>query len=1336
MMTLKHGKTACLVVAAFVCAAWAAGRAHAGNNVLLNGGFEQIDSNNKPQQWDIDAWQPGSLFTVTNTKVRSGKYAALLQSDTENDARFIQTIRVKSEKVYRLSGWVCTENIPSGTLGANLCVMNGFVHSQGITGSSDWTPLELIFRTYSGQRTVILGARLGFYGQTCAGKVYFDDLTLEELPGEYYNYQQIERPGSNQAPPPPGAGANISGQPGPLSTTSIYAFLTVLFYILALGGLWLLLRGKSRPPGRPGKKVESRFAAYLPWIFLALAAVSFLVRMPLFSAVPFTNDMDCFKAWALRMADLGPENFYAEGYFCDYPPVPLYLLWILGFLVKAFSLAGNPVLFTALIKLPAFFFDVGTAWLLFIMLRKKNALIAILLAGMYMFIPAVIYNSSFWGQVDSYYAFLMMLAFYLILRNELELASVCIVASLFTKTQTIAFFPILFFYLAVKTDYKRMLAVLWTALTTLVVIWFPFNWGRPLLIPLITVFLLYSLLPDKQKYKNWTVWMGTALAILAIVFIPMDWGKPLDWMLNHYTKQAAQYPYASFNAASFLSLLGGNTVNDSELTAFGVSYRVLGAFLFLAAAVWCCFYYWRKRTKGALALAFFISALAFFMFFPRMHERYMFPILPFMLLAAGYYRDKILYYCSTLLGLIYLLNMHAAILMLQNTLQNPVSSRIIYILSLLNTLLLAALLLRYHARLQGRKQWLRGFLSQTSQAMHNKLSGSLTTAPFPLGKKDYMILGAIVLAYTVLIFARLGTTHTPQTGLNMASSYEGVEVVLAQKSDISTVAWYDAEDTGDLQVQGFDGASWSNMTVLSCKDYYALKKVPCSVNQVERIRLIPQGSAGHINEIAFLDRANKLIPVKSTVFLINNREIPAEKSPLFDEQDTMLAEPSYMNSTYFDEIYHGRTAYEFVKGTQVYETTHPPLGKDILSLGILMFGMNPFGMRFMHALMGVILIITLFFLGRQVLATRFGAYAVMTMGALDFMPFVQSRYATIDTTSTVFIGLTYLFALKYAREQEQGKKAVESLPTLALMFFFFALAASVKWTAIYGFSGVALLLAIVKIRQYLAYRREYCKTFPAAKAAQTGKGNKKKSHVKTVFQQEAGKISMDFWRNNFGLTVVAALLLFLLIVPAVYFLTYIPFLNCKSVDAFSDMGVEEVKASQRDMYNYHSQLKDSHPFSSPWWSWPFNFKPLWIYPDKQVNVRPGCKVSIVSMGNPLIWFIGLCAVIIFVYKLLTMRRWSIMHYVMIGILSLYLPWVLVSRVTFIYHFYPVLPLIYLMGALLLESIWHTDQGRKIIPGILTAGFVLFILFYPVLSGLEVPQSYVDRLRWFPQDWIF
>ena len=77
---------------------------------------------------------------------------------------------------------------------------------------------------------------------------------------------------------------------------------------------------------------------------------------------------------------------------------------------------------------------------------------------------------------------------------------------------------------------------------------------------------------------------------------------------------------------------------------------------------------------------------------------------------------------------------------------------------------------------------------------------------------------------------------------------------------------------------------------------------------------------------------------------------------LFDEQTAVPDTISQLNSMYFDEIYHGRTGYEQLHKMPVYETTHPPLGKDLIMVGIALFGMTAFGWRFAGTLFGVLLV--------------------------------------------------------------------------------------------------------------------------------------------------------------------------------------------------------------------------------------------------------------------------------------------------------------------------------------------------------------------------------------------
>ncbi len=83
----------------------------------------------------------------------------------------------------------------------------------------------------------------------------------------------------------------------------------------------------------------------------------------------------------------------------------------------------------------------------------------------------------------------------------------------------------------------------------------------------------------------------------------------------------------------------------------------------------------------------------------------------------------------------------------------------------------------------------------------------------------------------------------------------------------------------------------------------------------------------------------------------------------------------------------------------------------------------------------------------------------------------------------------------------------------------------------------------------------------------------------------------------------------------------------------------------------------------------------------------------------------------------------------------WIPYVFISRVTFIYHFYVAMPCLCLASAYLVSKYWHT-KGGKIATIILFAAVVaLFVVFFPVISGVPASDSYLDNLKWFPS-WYF
>ena len=149
-------------------------------------------------------------------------------------------------------------------------------------------------------------------------------------------------------------------------------------------------------------------------IFFLLAFVFRLILLP-YGTHP--SDMGLWQYWAKKMVELGPGNFYQEIGFCDYLPFYLYFLGGIELIWRGLSRYVNfsqEIVF----KLPATLADFATAYIIYLILKRKSKNIALWASILYLFNPAVFFNSSLWGQVDAVGALLLLASIYLLLKPQ------------------------------------------------------------------------------------------------------------------------------------------------------------------------------------------------------------------------------------------------------------------------------------------------------------------------------------------------------------------------------------------------------------------------------------------------------------------------------------------------------------------------------------------------------------------------------------------------------------------------------------------------------------------------------------------------------------------------------------------------------------------------------------------------------------------------------------------------------------------------------------------------------------------------------------------------------
>jgi dolichyl-phosphate-mannose--protein O-mannosyl transferase len=168
------------------------------------------------------------------------------------------------------------------------------------------------------------------------------------------------------------------------------------------------------------------------------------------------------------------------------------------------------------------------------------------------------------------------------------------------------------------------------------------------------------------------------------------------------------------------------------------------------------------------------------------------------------------------------------------------------------------------------------------------------------------------------------------------------------------------------------------------------------------------------------------------------------------------------------------------------------------------------------------------------------------------------------------------------------------------------------------------------------------------------------------------------------------------------------------------------------MFNYHTEVASAHPYGSAWWTWLADYRPMCYYREQS----SGMHSSVTAFGNPAIFWMGIPALFYLVYKMFKKTRLEA-SFILLAFLGLYLPYAFVGRQMFIYHFYYAVPFMMLaITYMLKDAMKYFPEYRKYYFLYLAAVAGLFLVFYPVLSGYEVPKAYVDYvLKWFPGWWL-
>ena len=440
------------------------------------------------------------------------------------------------------------------------------------------------------------------------------------------------------------------------------------------------------------------------------------------------------------------------------------------------------------------------------------------------------------------------------------------------------------------------------------------------------------------------------------------------------------------------------------------------------------------------------------------------------------------------------------------------------------------------------------------------------------------------------------------------------------------------------------------------------------------------------------------------------------------------------NTLVFDEVYYVKYANNYLTRTPFFDA-HPPLGKYAIALAISIgsyFGggdeinnlggvsFSPWTYRWLNALIGSVLPLVVGAIAYHLTHRRSYALIAALFATLDGLLLVESRYALINIY-LVFFGLLghwfFLLALEHI-----GKKRWF---WLALSGISLGCCISVKWNGLGFLSGIYLIWIFAWVIEFLP-----------------------KNNHPWLPLQKLTQIKLYHLVAN------------LAILPAiVYYLIWIPHLQINRTTGFLEL--------HQQILGFHRGLASGpsvHPYCSSWYTWPWMVRPMSYFYETTRTISepvpsfgpslPAGAGKIVydvhAMGNPFLWWFSTAAIIILLIEL-SKRIWLVFKtsetpynynffhsptfwisfYLLVNYGANFLPWIKVTRCTFIYLYMAAAVFGFMSLALLVDR-WLISPNIEFRAIGVTAIFLIvfaFVVWLPVYLGLPLSTEGFAARMW-------
>lgn len=429
----------------------------------------------------------------------------------------------------------------------------------------------------------------------------------------------------------------------------------------------------------------------------------------------------------------------------------------------------------------------------------------------------------------------------------------------------------------------------------------------------------------------------------------------------------------------------------------------------------------------------------------------------------------------------------------------------------------------------------------------------------------------------------------------------------------------------------------------------------------------------------------------------------------------------------FDEVYFPKFAYSYIENKPFFHT-HPPFAKYLMKFGIqsyyampwtedIQFGqvafkeLNPVSYRWVNALLGCLFTLVIARIMYLLSRSHLLALLAMCFVATDGTMIVASRYG-LSNLHVIFWGFLSLWALLEALIR---KKVFYFYPIAAVLL---GLTIGVKWNGL-SFWVIAMVIIIA----VFIMSRFKLNMVPGI-------------YVVSDILENVRKLKLSM-----RLLILAG---FVVLPLAVYSLLWVPDLKLNTRYDFQQ--------THTQIFNYHNaSVKDGdHPYCSRWYTWPCMLRPISYHfekiPAKAIAGQKQVFKNVHAFGNPFLYWSSALAVI-FLTGVVCRDLWYLLRYrqvsdefylrvfIAMGFYASWLPWMLVSRCTFIYHYQSAAVFSFLALAwFTMRAIQYGRSGRvlSLILGI--ALLFSFVYWLPFQLGIELSRDAFYNRMWFTS-WI-